>query len=42
MVDQAGKRTGSSVGLAELMEKEMGVKISFLDFDWDGLIPAPV
>ena len=40
MVDAAGKRTGSSVELAELMAKEMGVKITFLDFDWDGLIPA--
>ena len=40
MVDQAGARTGSAVELAELMAKEMGVKITFLDFDWDGLIPA--
>ncbi|SDO88320.1 amino acid ABC transporter substrate-binding protein, PAAT family [Phyllobacterium sp. YR620] len=40
MVDQAGKRTGSSVELAELMAKEMGVKITFQDYDWDGLIPA--
>ena len=40
MVDAAGERTGSSVELAELMAKEMGVKITFLDFDWDGLIPA--
>jgi polar amino acid transport system substrate-binding protein len=40
MVDKNGARTGSSVELAELMAKEMGVKITFLDFDWDGLIPA--
>ncbi|CAN7629875.1 ABC transporter substrate-binding protein [Phyllobacterium sp. LjRoot231] len=40
MVDAAGKRTGSSVELAELMAKEMGVKITFQDYDWDGLIPA--
>ena len=40
LVGAAGERTGSSVELAELMAKEMGVKITFLDFDWDGLIPA--
>jgi polar amino acid transport system substrate-binding protein len=40
MIDSAGARTGSAVELAELMAKEMGVKIKFLDFDWDGLIPA--
>jgi polar amino acid transport system substrate-binding protein len=40
MVDAAGARTGSAVELAELMATEMGVKITFLDFDWDGLIPA--
>jgi polar amino acid transport system substrate-binding protein len=40
MVDAAGARTGSAVELAELMATEMGVKIVFLDFDWDGLIPA--
>jgi polar amino acid transport system substrate-binding protein len=40
MVDKDGKRTGSSVELAELMAKEMGVKVTFLNFDWDGLIPA--
>jgi len=39
-VDKNGKRTGSSVELAELMAKEMGVKVKFLDYDWDGLIPA--
>jgi polar amino acid transport system substrate-binding protein len=40
LVDAAGKRTGSAVELAELMATAMGVKITFLDFDWDGLIPA--
>lgn len=35
-----GERTGSSVELCELMAKEMGVKITFLNYDWDGLIPA--
>jgi polar amino acid transport system substrate-binding protein len=40
LVGANGERTGSSVELAELMAKEMGVKIKFLDFDWDGLIPA--
>jgi polar amino acid transport system substrate-binding protein len=39
-VDKNGKRTGSSIELCELMAKEMGVKVKFLDYDWDGLIPA--
>jgi polar amino acid transport system substrate-binding protein len=39
-VDKNGKRAGSSIELCELMAKEMGVKATFLDFDWDGLIPA--
>ncbi len=39
-IDKNGKRTGSSVELCELMAKEMGVKITFLNYDWDGLIPA--
>lgn len=39
-VDKNGKRSGSSIELCELMAKEMGVKATFLDFDWDGLIPA--
>lgn len=39
-VDKNGERTGSSVEFCKLMAKEMGVKIKFLDFDWDGLIPA--
>ena len=39
-VDKNGERAGSSVELCELMAKEMGVKIKFLNYDWDGLIPA--
>lgn len=39
-MDKAGVRTGSSVEFCKLMAQEMGVKIVFLDFDWDGLIPA--
>ena len=39
-VDRNGNRTGSSVDLCRLMAKEMGVKVKFLNYDWDGLIPA--
>ncbi len=39
-VDKHGVRTGSSVEFCKLMAKEMGVKVKFLDYDWDGLIPA--
>jgi polar amino acid transport system substrate-binding protein len=39
-VDRNGKRTGSSVDLVEMIAKEMGVKVKFLNYDWDGLIPA--
>jgi polar amino acid transport system substrate-binding protein len=39
-VDKNGERTGSSVELCKLIAEEMGVKIKFLDYDWDGLIPA--
>lgn len=39
-IDKNGNRTGSSIELCKLMAEEMGVKIKFLDFDWDGLIPA--
>ncbi len=39
-VDKNGKRTGSSIELCELIAKEMGVQVKFLDYDWDGLIPA--
>lgn len=40
MINKNGERTGSSVELAKLMAKEMGVKVVFLDLDWDGLLPA--
>ena len=39
-VDKNGKRTGSSIDLVEMIAKEMGVKVKFLNYDWDGLIPA--
>jgi polar amino acid transport system substrate-binding protein len=39
-VDKNGERTGSSVELCNLIAKEMGVKVEFLNYDWDGLIPA--
>ena len=39
-VDRDGERTGSSVDLCKMIAKEMGVKIKFLNYDWDGLIPA--
>jgi len=39
-IDKNGKRTGSSIELCKLMAEEMGVKVKFLDYDWDGLIPA--
>jgi polar amino acid transport system substrate-binding protein len=39
-IDKNGKRTGSSVDFCALMAQEMGVKLKFLDYDWDGLIPA--
>ena len=39
-VDKNGDRTGSSIDLCNLIAKEMGVKVKFLNYDWDGLIPA--
>jgi len=39
-VDKNGERTGSSVELCNMIAKEMGVKIKYLNYDWDGLIPA--
>ena len=39
-VDRNGKRTGSSIEFCEMIAKEMGVKVKFLNYDWDGLIPA--
>lgn len=39
-MDKTGTRTGSAIDLTTLMAEEMGVKITYLDFDWDGLLPA--
>ena len=39
-IDKNGERTGSSIELCKLMAQEMGVKVTFLNYDWDGLIPA--
>ena len=39
-VNKSGERSGSSVEFCRLIAKEMGVKIKFQDYDWDGLIPA--
>lgn len=39
-VDKNGERTGSSVELCKMIADEMGVKVKFLNYDWDGLIPA--
>lgn len=39
-VNRNGERTGSSVELCRMIAKEMGVKVKFLSYDWDGLIPA--
>lgn len=35
-----GERTGSAIQMAELMAKELGVKVKFYDYDWDALLPA--
>ena len=37
---RTARGAGSSIELCELMAKEMGVKVVFQDYDWDGLIPA--
>ena len=39
-VDRNGERTGSSIDLCKMIAEEMGVKVKFLNYDWDGLIPA--
>jgi polar amino acid transport system substrate-binding protein len=39
-IDKNGERTGSSIELCKLIAQEMGVKVKFLNYDWDGLIPA--
>ena len=39
-MDKNGQRSGSAIELTTLMAEEMGVKVVYLDFDWDGLLPA--
>ena len=39
-IDKKGERTGSSIEFCRMIAKEMGVKVKFLNYDWDGLIPA--
>ena len=39
-MDKSGQRSGSAIELTTLMAEEMGVKVVYLDFDWDGLLPA--
>lgn len=39
-VDKNGQHTGAMVAFAQDMAERMGVKLTILDFDWDGLIPA--
>lgn len=39
-IDKNGDRTGSSIELCRMMAEEMGVKATFVNYDWDGLIPA--
>ena len=39
-VDKNGQRTGFAVEFARQMAKDLGVKITFQDYDWKGLIPA--
>jgi polar amino acid transport system substrate-binding protein len=39
-VDKNGERTGLAVELAKMMAADLGVKVSFQDYDWKGLIPA--
>lgn len=39
-VDKNGEAAGSMIDFAKGMAEAMGVKLTVLDFDWDGLIPA--
>lgn len=39
-IDKNGERTGSSIDMCKMIAEEMGVKVKFLNYDWDGLIPA--
>lgn len=39
-IDKNGEQAGSMVDFTKEMANRMGVKVKFLDYDWDGLIPA--
>jgi len=39
-VDKNGTRTGFAIELAEMMAKDLNVKLVIQDYDWKGLIPA--
>lgn len=39
-VNRDGKRTGLAIELAEMMAKDLGVKLVIQDYDWKALIPA--
>ncbi|MEN3931513.1 ABC transporter substrate-binding protein [Microvirga sp. W0021] len=39
-IDRNGKRTGLAIELAEMMAKDLGVKLVIQDYDWKALIPA--
>jgi polar amino acid transport system substrate-binding protein len=39
-VNKKGERTGLAVELAKMMATDLGVKVTFQDYDWKGLIPA--
>jgi polar amino acid transport system substrate-binding protein len=39
-VNKKGERTGLAVELAKMMAADLGVKVTFQDYDWKGLIPA--
>lgn len=39
-VNKNGERTGLAVELAKMMAEDLGVKVTFQDYDWKGLIPA--
>ncbi len=39
-VDSNGQRTGFAVELVDMMAKDMGIRVTYIDFEWKGLIPA--
>lgn len=39
-VDKNGERTGFAIEVVKMMAQDMDVKVTFLDYDWKGLIPA--